>query len=64
MEDADSFLFKFKGYHFGREELDIGFIENLDDFVIRESDVFIITYPKSGESCIPTANIINKMIFL
>uniref|UniRef100_A0ABI7XJ43 Sulfotransferase n=1 Tax=Felis catus TaxID=9685 RepID=A0ABI7XJ43_FELCA len=50
MEDADSFLFKFKGYHFGREELDIGFIENLDDFVIRESDVFIITYPKSGTS--------------
>ncbi|XP_025781608.1 amine sulfotransferase-like [Puma concolor] len=50
MEDADSFLFKFKGYHFGHEELDIGFIENLDDFVIRESDVFIITYPKSGTS--------------
>ncbi|XP_049510613.1 amine sulfotransferase-like [Panthera uncia] len=59
MEDADSFLFKFKGYHFGREELDIGFIENLDDFVIRESDVFIITYPKSGEFCI----LIDNQIF-
>nr|XP_060473204.1 amine sulfotransferase-like [Panthera onca] len=55
MEDADSFLFKFKGYHFGREELDIGFIENLDDFVIRESDVFIITYPKSENTELVTS---------
>ena len=48
MEDGDGFLFKFKGYYFYRKGIDIDFIENLDNFEIREDDVFIITYPKSG----------------
>ncbi|CAK7300421.1 Amine sulfotransferase [Vulpes lagopus] len=48
MEDGDGFLFKFKGYYFYRKGIDIDFIENLDNFEVREDDVFIITYPKSG----------------
>ncbi|XP_030172963.1 amine sulfotransferase-like [Lynx canadensis] len=48
MEDIDTFLFKLKGYYFGCETLDIGFIENLNDFEIKEDGVFIITYSKSG----------------
>ncbi|XP_037376186.1 amine sulfotransferase-like [Talpa occidentalis] len=48
MDDMDTFLLKFKGFYFGRETLDVDFLENLDDFEVRDDDVFIITYPKSG----------------
>ncbi|XP_059256582.1 amine sulfotransferase-like isoform X2 [Mustela nigripes] len=48
MEGMEKFLFKFKGYYFHHSSLDIGLIENLDNFEIRENDFFIITYPKSG----------------
>lgn len=64
MEDTDTFLFNFKGYYFEKANVNVGLVEDLDDFEIRDDDVFIITYPKSGKSCIPTANIINTMILL
>ncbi|XP_055981300.1 amine sulfotransferase-like [Sorex fumeus] len=46
--DSNEYLLNFKGFNFERSMVDIDLLENLEDFEIRDDDVFIITYPKSG----------------
>uniref|UniRef100_A0A8D2E9M4 Sulfotransferase n=1 Tax=Theropithecus gelada TaxID=9565 RepID=A0A8D2E9M4_THEGE len=41
-------LVKFKGYCLQYDSIDVDFLENLDEFEIRDDDVVIVTYPESG----------------
>ncbi|KAM4692926.1 amine sulfotransferase-like [Discoglossus pictus] len=46
--ERDSTLFRYKGFCFPTEFVTPEYIDSLQDFKIRDSDVFVAVYPKSG----------------
>nr|XP_006123299.1 amine sulfotransferase-like [Pelodiscus sinensis]XP_006123300.1 amine sulfotransferase-like [Pelodiscus sinensis]XP_025040544.1 amine sulfotransferase-like [Pelodiscus sinensis] len=48
MEQSNKYMFKHKGTYFAQNTTTAEYIDSLEDFEIRDSDVFVVTYPKSG----------------
>lgn len=49
MEPGDESLYKYKGLYFITDLSSPENLDSLDSFEIRDDDIFVITYPKSGK---------------
>ncbi|XP_060545070.1 amine sulfotransferase-like [Pantherophis guttatus] len=61
MESVDESLYKYKGLYFITDLSSPENLDSLDSFEIRDDDIFIITYPKSGT--IWTQNIVSLILY-
>uniref|UniRef100_A0A8C0GJD9 Sulfotransferase n=1 Tax=Chelonoidis abingdonii TaxID=106734 RepID=A0A8C0GJD9_CHEAB len=48
MEPSKEFLYKHKGFYLLPDLTNPEYIDSLEHFVVRDSDVFVVTFPKSG----------------
>ncbi|XP_053237711.1 amine sulfotransferase-like isoform X1 [Podarcis raffonei] len=48
MEPDEKYVFTYKGFYFQPDLVSAEYLDTLEDFEIRDSDVFLVTYPKSG----------------
>ncbi|NXS66031.1 ST3A1 sulfotransferase, partial [Pandion haliaetus] len=60
MEPSKEYLFKYKGFYFAVKNTSLEYVASLEDFEVKDSDIFITTYPKSGT--VWTQNILSLII--
>uniref|UniRef100_A0A8C3BSZ1 Sulfotransferase n=1 Tax=Cairina moschata TaxID=8855 RepID=A0A8C3BSZ1_CAIMO len=62
MEPSKEFMFKYKGFYFG-VNTSAEHVASLENFEIKDSDIFIATYPKSGKNGTVSKEEINLPLF-